>query len=158
MNTLVVFATKHGCTESVVKDLAGLMEGSVETINLTRDESPDPGNFDSVVVGGSIHAGKVQSVVRKFCLMHTRTLLEKKLGLFPCHMETGEKARKQMKASYPESLRTHANSLGLLGGRFDFSRMNFLERSIVRKVSGVTGTTENLDAKALLAFAEGMNH
>ncbi len=158
MNTLVVFATKHGCTESVVKDLAGLLEGSVKTINLTRDESPDPGSFDSVIVGGSIHAGKVQSVVRKFCRKHTHILQEKKLGLFLCHMETGEKAQKQMNESYSESLRNHASALGLLGGRFDFSRMNFLERSIVRKVSGVTGTTENLDAKALAAFAEGMNH
>ena len=50
--------------------------------------------YGAVVVGGSVHAGKIQKSVRAFCDRNLETLKGKRRGLFLCRMEEGEKAER----------------------------------------------------------------
>ena len=72
-------------------------------------------------------------------------------------MEEGEKAEKEFKDSYPDDLIAKAAATGIFGGAFDFQKMNFLEKAIVKKVAGVTESISRLNEEAIEAFAKKMD-
>ena len=72
-------------------------------------------------------------------------------------MEQGETAQKQLLEAYPEELRRAAKSATIFGGEFDFERMNFLEKIIVKKVANVKITTSKVDHEAIRKFSKRMD-
>ena len=83
-------------------------------------------------------------------------LIIKKIGLFLCCMYEGEKRVEQFNNSFPEKLRSHSSANGLFCGEFVFEKMNFLEKAIVKKVSGYSSTVSKIDVKAIDEFVEKM--
>ena len=157
MKTLVVYATTHGCTRKYATKLSECLHGEVTVANLKKDKVPDPAGFDAVVVGGSIHAGRVQGAVRSFCQRHAAVLMTKTLGLFLSCMEEGEKAQAQFKAAFPAELQEKAAAKGVFGGEFDLEKMGWLSKAIVRKVAKVDKSVSRFDESALIDFAQKMN-
>ena len=128
-------------------------------INLGMSGAMDISVYDAIIIGGSIHAGKVQKGIQRFCKKYREILLKMKLGLYLCHMEQGETARRQLDEAYPEELKAHASAVGLFGGEFDFKKMNFLERKIVKKIAGIEDSVSRINGDAIREFAvrmEGM--
>jgi menaquinone-dependent protoporphyrinogen oxidase len=156
MKTLIVYATTHGCTEGCALKLKSMFSGQTELVNLKKDDLPDLTVYDAVLIGGSIHAGRVQSAVRKFCGKNGSTLLVKKLGLFLCSMETGEKGRQQFESAFPESLRRIAAAQGIFGGEFKFEKMKGFEKWITKKVAHIDGNVSTIDDEKIREFAEVM--
>ena len=154
MTTLIVYASTHGCARQCVERLAARLDGRVMSVDLKKDSNPDPGNYDAVIVGGSIHAGRVQGKVRRYLAARADLLKAKKLGLFLCCMEEGEKADQQFRAAFPADLIAHAAATGLFGGAFDFDKMNFLQKVVIKKVSGVTQSVSKIRLDAVDAFAD----
>lgn len=154
METLIIYATKHGSAEKCAALLADGLAPEVTVLNIKAKASRNPEfkRFQNVIIGGSIHAGLLQKSVKEFMKNHSSVLKQKKLGLFLCHMEEGDKAHKQFEENFPEDLRSHAVAEGLFGGAFDFERMNFLEKAIVKKVSGVEKSVFRIDKEAVRAF------
>lgn len=157
MSTLIVYMTKHSTTEKI----AGLIKDNIEDdridlVNLAKTKAPDPGSYDRVIVGGSIHIGQIQKKVKKFCQEYQDALLQKKLGLFMCYM-LFEKEREELETNFSEELRNHAASIGLFGGEFLFENMNFFEKMITRKVAGTTGSVSKINDEAVQKFIEEMN-
>jgi len=152
MKTLIIYATKHGCTEACARKLEETLTGDIELRNLKGAGEVQPGDYDTVLIGGSIHAGRIQKRVQNFCRNHKDTLRTKTVGLFLCCMEEGEKAQKQFDEAYPEELRAHAKAQGLFGGAFDFERMNFLERKIIKKISGIEASVSKISEDAIDRF------
>ena len=137
MKTAIVFMSKHGTTEKVVNIITEhLVHQDYEVFNLRNIRTPDIREFDFVIIGGSIHTGTVQNRVKQFCINNTDTLLTKKVGLFLCCMEVGEKATEQFNNAFPAELRKHAFYTGLMGGECLTDKMNFFERNLVRMVIG----------------------
>jgi len=155
--TLVIYATRNGTTARAAGLLAEKLAGEVVLAEIGKGDAPDLGSFDTVLVGGSIRAGKVHKDVSKLCEQHRPTLLTKRLGLFLCHMYEGETARKQFDDAYPAELREHATAAGLFRGAFDFDKMGFFEKVIVRKVAGVTESMDELDLEAIETFARAFD-
>jgi len=157
MNTLIVYISSHGCAEKSAMKLKQLLQGEVSLCNLKTDKVPRLEPFNNIIAGGSIHASKVQKKMKEFCMIHHETLLQKKLGLFLCHMEEGEKAMKQFDDAYPEDLRNKAIAHGLFGGEFDFEKMNFFEKLIVKKVAKITESVFRLDESKIQEFAKNFS-
>lgn len=153
MSALIIYMTRHGCTGKAVDMLARALPGSA-VFDLGAVNSPPLDAYDTVAIGGSIHAGKLQKKLAKYCRDNIDTLKGKRLGLFLCCMEEGEKARLEFNQAYPAELREHATATGLFGGAFDFNRMNFIERMIVKKVANIVQSVSKLDEKAIESFAE----
>jgi menaquinone-dependent protoporphyrinogen oxidase len=156
MESLIVYATKHGCTKKAAEELADALGEPVTLVNLKEDEVPDLSSFDAVMVGGSIHAGQIQGRVRKFCKKNLETLLQKRLGLFICCMYEGKKARDELDDAFPQELRDHAVAHGLFGGILDFEKMGVFARTVVRKVAGVEESSDKLDHDTIRKFAAEM--
>lgn len=156
MKTLIVFASKHGCAETCAQRLKEALSGEVEMLDLKKraDVSLDP--YDAVCIGGSIHAGKVQTSVRKFCAKLLPVLLRKKIGLFLCCMEEGDTARKQFEGAYPAALRSHASVSGMFGGEFNFEKMNFIEKALIKKIAKIDGSVSRINTDAISRFARDL--
>jgi menaquinone-dependent protoporphyrinogen oxidase len=158
MKTLIVYCSSHGTTEKAVQLVSEWMEGEVLAVDLKRDKiSFEVHDFDFVIIGGSIHAGSIQGKIKHFIAKHYDELLTKKLGLFLCCWHDGETALEQFDASFPEELRNISIANGIFGGEFLVSKMNFIERQIVKKVSGVTEDTSNIDTTAIMTFVMKIN-
>ena len=154
MSTIIVYISKHGCTEKAADILRENIKDDVILINLKRDQDPDIAPFDSVIIGGYINVGKIQKKIKKFCEKNRSKLLQKKLGLFLCCMEKGENAESQFIDAFPGYLRDHASEKGLFGGEFNFEKMNYFERKIIKKIANINESVSNVDRKAILAFAK----
>jgi menaquinone-dependent protoporphyrinogen oxidase len=155
--TLIIYQSRAGTTEKAAKILAEKLDGDTMVINLKKDKNPSLDDYPTVIIGGSIRASMIQSGIKKFIGNNMDILKTKDIGLFLCCMEEGETAEKQFNESYPEELRNMAKAKGLFGGEFDFDRLNFLEKGIIKKVAGVTGSVYNINYEAIDAFAKKFN-
>lgn len=155
--TIIIYQSRSGTTEKAARLLAEKLNDKVEIINLKKDKTPAIADYSNIIIGGSIRASMIQSGIKKFIEKNMALLSTKKVGLFLCCMEEGETAEKQFKESYPEELRSKALATGFFGGEFDFDRLNFLERGIIKKVSGVTESVSNIKLQAIEDFAAVFN-
>ncbi|MED4226358.1 flavodoxin domain-containing protein [Neobacillus cucumis] len=159
MKSLIVYCSSHGTTEKVVGVLNERLIGKVVSVDLNHDKSiVDLKEFDAVIMGGSIHAGMIQRRIKRFIQAHHEELLGKELGLFLVCMREGEMAVEQFNNAFPQDLRKNAVALGLFGGEFLVSKMNFFERQVVKKVDGITSDQSRLDLEAISEFALRFNH
>jgi menaquinone-dependent protoporphyrinogen oxidase len=138
MKIIILYMSSHGCSEKVANTINERLDDHEVTLhNLKNKMLPHLNGYDVVIIGGSIHAGSIQSKIRSYCVKNEGLLLQKKLGLYLCCMEKGDVARKQFDEAYPANLRKAAIARGLMGGEFNFDKMNFFEKAIVKKVAKI---------------------
>lgn len=134
MKTVIIYATKHGCSEKCAKWLAEKLSGTVDLHNLKMGDGVDLAQYDRVILGGSIYAGRMLKEVTAFCQNRLDQLKGKRLGLFTCGMNQKE-ADAQLKANYPEELLERAVVADCFGGEYNLKEMNFFEKTIVKMVA-----------------------
>jgi menaquinone-dependent protoporphyrinogen oxidase len=157
MKTLIIYSSSRGATEKASRMIKENLIGEVHLLDLRKDIIPDLNLYETVIIGGSIHAGNFQSKGKKFLEKNRHLLSSKKLGLFLCCMFEGDKAKEQFENSFPLELRDKAVAKGLFGGEFIFSKMNFIEKQIIRKVSGFKEDTSTLKHGLIKDFADRIN-
>jgi len=157
MKTLIAYCTTHGCTEKNAHELKNFLGEDVTLVNLKKEINPDIENYERVIIGGSIHAGQIQKKIKLFCNNNLEQLKYKELGLFICCMEEGRTAQKQLQDAYPEELYYKAKATGCFGGEFNFEKMNFFEKLIVKKVAKVEKSTTKINQKAIKSFSKKMD-
>lgn len=156
MKTLIIYATHHGCAERAAHLIAKELPGETVVCDIDKDPKVEIDAFETIVVGGSIHAGRVQRKVTRFVNANLAALAQKRLGLFLCCMYEGDKAKRQLEAAFPAELCAKAAALGLFGGAFDFDKMNFVERAVVKKVAGVGASVSTFDEEKVVRFAAAL--
>ena len=157
MRTVILYISRHGSAEKSANLLKEKVNGEVTLVNLKYDKIPDLEIFETVIIGGSIHMGHIQNQVKKFCSRYERVLLEKRLGLYLCCMKTGEEAQQQFIDAFPDILRQHAEVKGIFGGEFLFEKMNFLERMIIKKSTGIKESVSSIDPKIIDHFVTDLS-
>lgn len=153
---MIIYMSTHGCTQGVAHELANELSGQVSLVNLKENKNPDFQNHDRVIIGGSIHAGQIQRKLKEFCEYHLEELGKKEIGLFICCMYEGEQAFQQLNNAFPEKLHQYAKTEAILGGEFNFDKMRFFEKIIVKKVAKVEETVSKVDHEAIRKFARRM--
>ncbi len=152
MRYAILYASHHGTTRKVAEQLADTFgREKTSIINLEKQNEVDLTPFETVIIGGSIHAGQIQKKIRGYCEKNTTDLLKKRLGLFICSMSI-DKEDQDFKNAYPEVLRGHAIASGCFGGELLFEKMNFFEKWIVKSMSGKKENVYNLHQEAITAF------
>ncbi|HZL09269.1 MAG TPA: flavodoxin domain-containing protein [Prolixibacteraceae bacterium] len=157
MKTIIIYTTTHGCTEKAVKELSQKLSGEITTIDIRNHPSPPLTEFDRIIIGGSIHAGQIQKRIKNFCTSNIEMLNNKEIGLFICCMYEPEIAREQIKNAFPEELHQMAKTEAIFGGEFNFDKMNFIEKMLVKKIAGVRESVSNLDHNSIERFANRMD-
>ena len=156
MKTLIIYATSHGGTEKAVKELSQKLSGEITSMDLKNHPSPSLQEFDRIIIGGSIHAGQIQKRIRNFCSANMEQLKSKEIGLFICCMYEAEIAREEIKNAFPEELHQMAKIEAIFGGEYNFDKMNFAEKLLVKKIAKVSESVSNLDHDSIDRFANRM--
>lgn len=152
MKTAIIYASSHGTTAKAASLLSEKLDGDVAIINLKKTKLPEINQYEAIILGGSIHAGMMQRKVTKFMKLKENELMTKKIGLFLCCMHEGDQANAQFELAYPEKLRNHSKANSLFGGEFKFGEMNFLEKTIIKKMKGDTVDASTFNEEALSEF------
>jgi len=156
MKILILYGTKHGCTEKCAKILSEKLTEKVDLYNLKERKDIDISQYDKVIIGGSIYIGKIRKEVSDFCLQNLNVLKEKSVGLFICCMGEGEAVEKQLNEAFPKELIENAVAKESFGGEFIFKKMNFFERLIVKKVSKIDKDVSNICDERIDDFVKAM--
>jgi menaquinone-dependent protoporphyrinogen oxidase len=154
MKTAIIYATKHGCTDKCAQTLANELDINTKLFNLETKNKIDFASFETLIIGGSIHAGMINKKLKSFIDKNLNTLLEKKIGLFLCCMYEGDKALEQFQNAFPETLRNKAQAHGLFGGELDLEKMTFLEKAIIKKIANVEKSVSNINYSNIKSFVK----
>src|SRR5687768_14966374 len=75
-SVLLLHASTHGHTRRIARRIANVLEAHGIRVDLRRagDGDPAPRDYDAVLVGASIHAGKHQKEVVQWAARHHATL------------------------------------------------------------------------------------
>lgn len=154
MKTLVIYATKHGCTEKAANLLRQKLFGEVTLVDIRNRTVPPLEGFDAVIVGGSIYFGQVQSEVLNYVKDHQAELEDKRIGFFLCAGHPDEQVReKELASAFPEELLCKAKCVGIFGYEYDFKKLSWFEKLIIRIVAKVEKSQYELSEASIARFA-----
>jgi len=103
---------------------------------LEDNSKPSLEKYNIIVLGGPIYAGKLLASVQKYISENAPLLLTKPLAIFTCGMNAPDYDL-QLANAFPENLKKHSFFKGTLGGEYDFDKLNWFERFLVKSISGV---------------------
>lgn len=157
MKTAIIYISRHGTSEKVAQQIAKYFPNEeVDIINLKKQKLHSLSPYHRIILGGSIHMGKVHKKTTAFLEKYHQELLDKQLALFLCCMEKGQKAQEQFDLAFPESLRNNALSKGLLGFEYILEKMSFIERVMLKKITGKDKSFSKIDDEAIRSFVDGI--
>jgi menaquinone-dependent protoporphyrinogen oxidase len=152
MKIIILYMSHLGTVRKVAEEMQQDLGADRTTlVDLGAEDAPSLEGFDTVIIGGSIHVGNIQSKIQKYCAHHEKELLQKRLGLFVCFMDK-DYGQKEFDEAFSEPLRLHSKVNGLFGGEFLVDKMNFVERLMVKMKTGVTNNVSALREGAIETF------
>lgn len=158
-NTLIVYASRHGTTAMYARKLFQLLHGNVDLCFLDEraNSLPNLSVYDTVVIGGSIHYGKINKSVTKFTKENLELLKSKRIALFiTCHFE-GDKALEQLNNVFPKELLEKAIVSDFFDGELLFPKMNYWEKMIAKMVLKADEIRPRVSKEKIMNFANKLN-
>jgi menaquinone-dependent protoporphyrinogen oxidase len=158
MNILIAYGTKSGTVEKCAHRLADLLKMNVEISNLKKANHIEIAKFEIIIIGGSVRMGKINPEVKKFCTDYLEQLLKKKICLFICGIVDEEKYLEELYSSFPEELTKHSFANGYFGGEIIIDKLNFIEKTIIKKVLKTDLEQYKISEDNIKKFASQINH
>ncbi len=157
MKSMVIYATKYGCTEKAAKILQSKLEGETLIVNIMKEKVPPLDSYDIVILGGSIYMGKIQKELTNYITGNLPVLLKKRTGLFLCAGSPKvEERAKELAAVFPSELYAHSIGKEVFGYEFNFEKLNFLDKIIMKAVKGDKSNPSDLSEEKIGSFAKAM--
>lgn len=150
---LVLYGTGEGQTATVADRIGAVLGARGHDATTTNaDEIPaefDLEEFDAVLVGASIHAGRHQSVVREFVRTRREALATRPTAFFQLSLSsaTDDETRQAEAAGYVEAFLEetgwYPDRIARLSGALRYSRYGFLKRLMMKRIAAeATGDTD----------------
>jgi menaquinone-dependent protoporphyrinogen oxidase len=155
--TLIAYSTKYGSVKKCAEILKGYLNTETDILEVKRNYDVDLNNYDTVIIGGSIHRGKVQKEIKAFTEKLLQTLKQKNIGLFVCSMGGEKSALRYIKRCFPDELNKKALVKGGFGGEYVFERMDKEDIEDLKRVIKVNQNIYNISEEKIREFAEIMN-
>ncbi|MFP4478172.1 MAG: flavodoxin domain-containing protein [Candidatus Izemoplasmatales bacterium] len=148
--TLILYKTNKGMTEK----LSNILKQRVETCDLyeLNQFNGHLDDYTNILLGTPIYIGKIHKKVKMFIDENISTLLKKNVFCFFSGMNFKEEAN-VINLNFNSELKNHF-TFSYLGGSYQFDKMNFLQKMIIRKVSGENKSKEIILEDKLQAFIE----
>ena len=134
-NILLVYQSKRGSAQQAAEWIAETLP-ECDVVDLgKRGIKPDPAEYETVVIGTGMEAGSAYKQIQKFIKQHRDTLLQKELALFITHLAEGEdKIEEDFTNAFDADFLNHARVRAGLGGRLRLKELNFMLRTLMRKI------------------------
>ena len=158
MSTAIVYSSKTGtalrCAQLLSQQLpdAAVIEAR-QAVDLSR--------YDTIVLGGSIRAGRIGKGIRKFAQKNCEALLAKRVAIFVC-CASAEGADGYIRANFPEPLVAHAAQTACFGGAYDLAKCKGFDRFVVKMAINMTKKANepmpSIHEAAIAAFASALKN
>ena len=153
MKTLIVWAGKYGFTQKCAELLKDKLTGETDILN-AKEAQDIPDGYDAVILGSSVYAGSLRKELVEFTALNKERLMGLKLGFFLSAFD--EDYEKYLEKNLDDELYAHISVKGRFGYAFDFKKMGFLERNIIKMISKKKESTEAVDDEAVSVFTENI--
>jgi len=154
MNTLILYATKHGAAREIARRIANRLDDA-EIHDLSQSGIPDLAEFDCVVVGSSVYVGMIRKEAKKYLRQNAESLKSKTLGLYVSCMDEGGKDT-YFKSNFVPELLSAAKTTGILGGVFDPQKAGAIERFIIKVIKKSSAYIDLIDDAAIERFVNDL--
>ncbi|WP_276256173.1 flavodoxin domain-containing protein [Halomontanus rarus] len=140
---LVLYGTGEGQTGTVAARIADTLdERGHDVMTIDIDELPaefDVGEFDAVLVGASIHAGKHQPSILEFVRSNRAALNAVPTAFFQVSLSSATEEGRAQAAGYFEEFAAktewHPDRVGFFGGALRYSEYGFLKRLLMKQIA-----------------------
>ncbi|KUK21624.1 MULTISPECIES: flavodoxin domain-containing protein [Pseudothermotoga] len=133
VKVLVAYDTYTGTTEKCAKILAEKFK-EARIINLAKGYGVVLNEYDCVVVGSYVHAGKISKRVKKFCEKNIENLRGKKIGIFLCMLGEEKDFEEYVSRNFSSQFLDLVKAKDYFGGELNYERMNFVFRFILKLI------------------------
>jgi len=156
---LVTYATRAGATFEVAMRVAEVLRAAGATVDVKPVTAVhEMKGYDAVVVGSAIRMGRWLQEAVAFVQAHRETLSHIPTAYFLVsgflRDDTPEMRRKVL--AYLDHVRKilEPTSIGMFAGKMDYSKMDWLDRSIAEAVSSSEGDWRSWEA--IRSWAQGL--
>ena len=140
---LVYYGTGEGQTAKIADRIVGVLtDRGHDAISVNAADEPDDltaEEYDSVLVGASIHGGKHQKLVTDFVTANRDLLPKKPTAFFQVSMSSATEESEEQAAGYVEAFldetQWRPDRIAQFGGALRFSEFGFLKRFMVKQVA-----------------------
>ena len=154
MKTLIVYASKYGCTADCANFLEKKLSGDITLVDINKaPKTLDVNDYDTIIIGGSVYIGRVSKNLRAFCESNLDALLKKNIGIFLCSA-LADQFNDTLKNNFPVLLLDNAKAIRLFGCEARLEKMNFMDKMMIKAVtkgdfSGFRISNNSIDEFAL---------
>jgi len=131
MKTLIVYASKYGCTKDCANYLKAKLPDGAELADINGSMQIELNEFETVIIGGPVYAGKVPKKLRVFCQENLDTLTKKRVGIFLC-CTLFQQADEFFAGSFPGQLLDRAVTKKVFGSEARLEKMAFFDKAIMK--------------------------
>ena len=157
MNTLIVYTSRYGSTKDSVKNLAASIHGMVDMVDLGCEKAPELGQYQVIIIGGPVLAGRVSRKVRSFVKSHATELASRKVGFFVSALARYDRAMEYLAGSFPAQLRSQAFATETFGGILNLDKVNPLHRIMLKRFAGIKWSRNHINPAGIERMAAAVN-
>jgi menaquinone-dependent protoporphyrinogen oxidase len=135
---LLLYETKKGMTQK----LAQLLKESVSDMDVfeAKKFNGRMNQYDSIILGTPIYMGKINKHIKKVMNEKANILSDKKTAIYLCGMGMEDEPQVIMNNFTKKEIDHYF--IHYLGGAYNFERMNFLQKFIIKKLTGESQSKE----------------
>lgn len=142
MKILIAYAGKSGTCRRAACDLAAALPAFEITVADLCEKSPDPADFDYVVLGGAVRYRKLHRAVREYSKKYRDILQKKPFSLFVCCAYSAF-AEQYAEWGFSKELVGLAEDVLYFGGELNVSTQRGLDRFVARAMRNALLESEN---------------
>lgn len=150
---LLAYGSTEGQTAAVADRMADVLESEGHDAVVVHAKHPpaelNPGAYDGVIVGASVHMGSHQAYVVDFVRTHREALNRLPSGFFSVSLtaaypnEADREPAREMLESFLAETEWEPDATLLVGGALAYSQYGLLKRVVMRRVGGrASGDTD----------------
>lgn len=151
MKTLIIYSSKKGATRKCGEQIKKGIAGEVKMIQYNEAQGVGLEQYDTIIMGSPVYAGNLDKDLKSFCTAHKELLKKKRSFLFLVCMSENQ-VSDYVKSNLPEEVTKHLRDVIYCGGALYFSKMNFFEKFIMKKIANSqkksAGEIDRIDGKS----------
>jgi menaquinone-dependent protoporphyrinogen oxidase len=147
MRFLIPYGTTEGLTAKISEYVAEVVRGhghEADVVDLEDRLDPEPGGYDAVIVGASIHMGKHENYVLDFVRKNRDALERLPSAFFSVSMAAHDNAE-EAEGYIEEFVRQtgwRPAKVGLFGGALLYTQYGFIKRHLMKKIARDKGNPD----------------
>jgi menaquinone-dependent protoporphyrinogen oxidase len=150
---LVAYASKHGATAEIAEKIGQVLrQAGLPTDVLSADRVGDLTPYKAVILGSGVYIGRWRKAAMRFLQTHEEALAERQVWLFssgptgegdPVELANGWRLPKSLQ---PVVDRIRPRDVALFHGALDVTKLNAVEKWMIKRVEAPVGDFRDWDA------------